>query len=71
MKNELEFLQHIKSELSSVEYGEGISHNLHILNIDISERLEELLNQKNHECEFVDVDNFSDRMKCKHCNKKI
>lgn len=39
MRTELEFLQFIKSEIASAEYGEGLAFNLSVLNDDIEKHI--------------------------------
>ena len=39
MKNQIEFLEHIKNEIATAEYGEGISFNLNLIVRTIDERI--------------------------------
>jgi hypothetical protein len=56
--NELEFLKHIISEISSVNFGEGIQFNLRSLTGEINERITLLKNAANNGI-FVDAAEFN------------
>ena len=42
MKNQIEFLEHIKNEIATAEYGEGISFNLNLIVRTIDERIRQV-----------------------------
>lgn len=42
MKTEVEYLKHIKSQIASANYGEGINFNIDTINSDIDNRIKQI-----------------------------
>ena len=56
MKTEKEFLEHIRNEIATAGYGEGVSFNLPFIATEIAERIEELENVEAPLREGVKID---------------
>lgn len=73
MKSELDFLNKLASELSEVEYGEGISFNLQSINNMVMKRIQELnTNNPNvcYGCEYCgDIFKTKDGLLIHRCKK--